>query len=201
VARTTLGFERAGAGGGRARGTITVGPGTKGGNLDRRVGELIAEAHERSERPNHRNEVLISSRQQIALARELGLVDDPIVRDQLMRYHTENQIYTWNGRRSADNAKSGRPGPEMSILKLHVALLAHRSRDLSLSLLGAEGMLAGGDARDNGRYHLAAISSPVASLGGGTNEIQRNIIGERTLDLPREPSNDADTPFRELRRS
>ncbi len=118
-----------------------------------------------------------------------------------MSYHSDNQVYTWNGRRSRDNAKTGRAGPDGSLLKLQLALLAHRSRDLSLSILGAEGMLAGDDARDRGRYHMAALSSPVASLGGGTNEIQRNIIGERSLDLPREPADDTDVPFRELRRT
>jgi alkylation response protein AidB-like acyl-CoA dehydrogenase len=59
----------------------------------------------------------------------------------------------------------------------------------------------GDDALDNGRVQMAGLSSPAASLGGGTNEIQRNIIGERTLGLPREPAVDADVPFRELRRS
>jgi alkylation response protein AidB-like acyl-CoA dehydrogenase len=86
-------------------------------------------------------------------------------------------------------------------MKLQLALLAHQSRDLSMAILGAEGMLAGDDARDNARYFMAAMSSFAASMGGGTNEIQRNIIGERTLGLPREPGVDTDIPFRELARS
>jgi alkylation response protein AidB-like acyl-CoA dehydrogenase len=79
--------------------------------------------------------------------------------------------------------------------------MAHESRDLSLSLLGAEGMLTHDSSREHGRYQRAALSSFVPSLGGGTNEIQRNIIGERTLGLPREPGTDNDVPFRDLRRS
>ena len=86
-------------------------------------------------------------------------------------------------------------------MKLHLAMLAHESRDLSLAMLGAEAMVIGADARDGGRVQNAALSSFAPSLGGGTNEIQRNIIGERTLGLPREPSIDSELPFTERRRS
>jgi alkylation response protein AidB-like acyl-CoA dehydrogenase len=201
VARTTLAHERANAGGGRPRGLVTVGAGGKPGNLDRPVGELVRLAAQRAESQAQRNEVLVSARTHIALARRLGITADPVVRDRLARYYVENQVYTWTGQRSRDNAKRGRPGPEASTAKLQLARLAHRSRDLSLSMLGAHGMLAGDDAPDRGRYHMAALSSLAASLGGGTNEIQRNIIGERTLGLPREPAADHDVPFRKLRRS
>ena len=62
-------------------------------------------------------------------------------------------------------------------------------------------MLTGADARENGRIQRAGLSSFAPSLGGGTNEIQRNIIGERSLGLPRDPFDDNETPFKELRRS
>jgi len=201
VARTTLNYERSNAGSGRPRGIVNVGAGTKAGYLDRTVGELIEEARRRAEDRSRRHEVLLSARTIIDLARDMGVADDPRVRDRLARYYAANQVYTWTGRRSRDNAKSGRPGPESSTMKLQLALLAHESRDLSLSLLGAEGMLMGDSARQNGRVQMAGLSSFAASLGGGTNEIQRNIIGERTLDLPREPAVDHDLPFRALRRS
>ncbi len=201
VARTTLAHERSNAGGGRARGVVSVGAGGKAGNLDRTVGELTELAAHGTDSHAQRNEVLLSARTHIALARELGITADPVVRDRLVQYYVENQVYSWTGLRSRDNAKSGRPGPEGSTMKLQLALLAHRSRDLSLSMLGAHGMLAGDDAHAGGRYHMAALSSFAASMGGGTNEIQRNIIGERTLGLPREPADDRDIPFRELRRS
>jgi hypothetical protein len=68
-------------------------------------------------------------------------------------------------------------------------------------MLGAEGMLIGEDAHEQGKVQRACLSSLAPSIGGGTNEIQRNIIGERVLGLPREPSTDKETPFRELRRS
>jgi alkylation response protein AidB-like acyl-CoA dehydrogenase len=107
-------------------------------------------------------------------------------------------VHRLTTQRRRDNVRGGRSGAEGSIVKLSTAMLAHVSRDVSLSILGAEGMLFGDSARDNGRVQRAGVSSHAPSLGGGTNEIQRNIIGERVLGLPREPTVDADKPHRDL---
>jgi len=201
VARTTLAFERAGAGAGRVSGLVNIGPGAKTGNLDRTVGEIVKASKGHGAGRAHRNEVLLSARTIIDIARRLGADADPVIRDRLARYYSNSQVYTWTGRRGRDNARSGRPGPESSTMKLQIAALAHEARDLSLAVLGPEGTLTGPDTTAGGRVQLAALSSFAASLGGGTNEIQRNIIGERTLGLPREPAVDTDVPFRQLRRS
>jgi len=201
VAKTTLAFERAGAGGSRSSGSINIGAGSKSGNLHLPVGTLLEKAKAEANDPTMRSEVLLSSRTLMKMARQLGRLTDPVLRDQLMRYHINSQVYSWTGQRGRDNAKSGRPGPEVSTLKLKIALLANESRDLSMQMLGAEATLMGDDTFEGGRIQRAALSSPVPSLGGGTNEIQRNIIGEQALGLPREPSNDNIIPFRELRRS
>ncbi len=201
VARTTLAHERAAAASGRSRGLVDVMAGGMGGNLDRPVGELIERAARAARDPKRRFEVLLNSRTMIDVARKSGAAADPVVRQRLMRYYIHSEVYRLTGQRGRDNAKSGRVGPEGSIMKLHLAMLAHESRDLSLAMLGAEAMVIGADARDGGRVQNAALSSFAPSLGGGTNEIQRNIIGERTLGLPREPSIDSELPFTERRRS
>ena len=86
-------------------------------------------------------------------------------------------------------------------MKLQIANLAAEARDLSLAIMGVNGTLLGVDTPGGGRVQMAALSSFATGLGGGTNEIQRNIIGERNLGLPREPAVDNDLPFRSLRRS
>jgi alkylation response protein AidB-like acyl-CoA dehydrogenase len=201
VARTTLASERSMAADGKGRGLVTVEAGGVAGNLSRTVGELIDASKHVVEDPTKRSEVLLNSRKIIALAREFDVICDPVMRDRVMRYYTHSEVYRLNGQRARDYAKSGRKGPDGSMMKLDLAMMAHESRDLSLSIIGAEGMLNGASAREHGRVQRAGLSAFAPSFGGGTNEIQRNIIGERNLGLPREPGNDNDIPFKELRRS
>ena len=201
VARTTLTYERGSVGQRYAKGLVEMKAGGVVGNLDRPVGELLERAAGAARDPNKRFDVMIGAKSMIHLARDLGLSTDPVTRDRVADYYVRSEVHRLTGQRSRDNAKGGRAGTEGSILKLGLAMLAHRSRDLSMSLLGAEGMVIGADARDTGKIQRAALSSFAPSLGGGTNEIQRNIIGERSLGLPREPSSDTEVPFRELRRS
>ena len=197
VAKTTLAHERASAASGRTR-IATIAAGPLPGNLDRSVGELLDEAANRRRR-EPRRDTLLSARSMIQIARAAGRTGDPIMRQRLADYHARLEVYRLTNLRSRANAKAGRVGPEGSVGKLALAGLAHQSRDLSLGLLGADGMLAD-DGPERGRYHQAALNSFIPSIGGGTNEIQRNIIGERTLGLPREPGATDEIPFKDLPR-
>ena len=104
-------------------------------------------------------------------------------------------------------AKAGKtPGPAGSLGKLAGARIAAHHRDLSLSIVGPESVAwNGSDTSDGdpwgrgGRWAKDALTTFSSGIAGGTNEIQRNIIGERVLGLPREPSVDKDLPFNELR--
>ena len=201
VARTTLAYERANSATGRGRGAVVVEAGNLAGNLDRTVGEVIEQWRSAGGAPR-RQAPLFGSRKVIELARQHGVSDRPVLRDRVVRYHVHSEVYRLNGQRVRDLAKAKVRSPlDGSALKLDLAQLAHESRDLTYELLGADALLAEGSAPDAGRVVQTGLTAFVPSLGGGTNEIQRNIIGERTLGLPREPAVDADLPFRELRRS
>ncbi len=133
-------------------------------------------------------------------AKANGAIDDPTVRQELMAVYTGELLMRFMGMRIRAAQKAGRaPGPEGSLAKLAGALLARRSSDLGIRIAGAEGQAwAEGDER-GARWALAVLSAPAYAIAGGTNEIQRGIIGERVLGLPKEPSVDRDLPFKELK--
>jgi alkylation response protein AidB-like acyl-CoA dehydrogenase len=199
MALATLAHERTAFFGGGAGGFGAVPPGPKAGMLDRRVGEVI--------------ELLAASRREegaalslggaaerlIELARARGLAADPVVRQQLAGLYAAQETARFTTLRARAAAEAGRPpGAESSIGKLIATRNARVVRDLGPSLLGAHGTLSGMDAPDGGVVAATTLYTPCLSIMGGTDEIQKNIVGERVLGLPREPQVDRDTPFRDL---
>jgi len=94
--------------------------------------------------------------------------------------------------RARELARAGTPGPEGSGQKLRGSANLKRTAGTGLGVLGAEAML------DDGEWTTMFLTSPSMSIRGGTDEIQRNIVGERVLDLPPEPRVDADRPWNEI---
>jgi alkylation response protein AidB-like acyl-CoA dehydrogenase len=138
----------------------------------------------------------------IALAQKLGRSDDPVLRQALVDCWSRQQIQRYLGFRAQTAMSQGRtPGPETSIMKLFAAEYLRRLGNTALELLGPDGMLAGEglhpEAPGGGEWQARFLHAPAIRIAGGSNEIQRNIIGERVLGLPGEPRVDRDQPFRE----
>ena len=136
-------------------------------------------------------------------ARRRGRGRDPVVRDALADLYIRERIQKFIGMRIRQAAESGRaPGPEGSIAKLNAAILSRRSSDVAIELAGASGQAwdaADEDGADE--WASAVIGAPAMAIAGGTNEVQRNIIGERVLGLPKEPDPFKGQPWEEVPRS
>src|SRR5690606_41187318 len=127
-----------------------------------------------------------------------GVSQEPVVRQELARYFTQTRVNAWTNQRITE-ARGRLTGSDGSISKLTTSRICQQSRDLSFSIVGAAGMLFGDDAPFGGDLHRIGLASPGNRLGGGTDEIQLNVLAERGLGLPREPGSDKDVPYRELR--
>jgi alkylation response protein AidB-like acyl-CoA dehydrogenase len=135
----------------------------------------------------------------LAAARAVGATGDPVVRQELAELYTRQRLLTFIAERVQAALRSGQvPGPEGSVAKLANSDLARRGPEVAARLLGAASVAWSPDQADGERWSRAVMSRFVLSVGGGTSEIQRNIMGERVLGLPPEPSVDRGVPFSEL---
>ena len=153
---------------------VAIGTGATGGINRERSGRLIEEATKR------------------------GLVDQPVLRQKLMRLYAMETVHSLVSMRTRDELTAGKtPGPGGSIGKLAGTLILNYARDVSMEIVGADGIAWSDDS--DAAWQRAAVSSLQAGIAGGTNEIQKNIIGDRVLGLPRDISVDKGVPFRELK--
>ena len=135
-------------------------------------------------------------------AREQGRLDDPLVRQAIAAETSLVRANQWTAQRAQAARALGRPpGAEGSLGKLAASDVA-RGAALAHALIGgASAMLDYEDGAMDGVVAEVLVSVPAVSIAGGTDQIQRNIIGEQVLGLPREPSVDRDMPFREVPRN
>ncbi|MEQ8840965.1 MAG: acyl-CoA dehydrogenase family protein [Acidimicrobiales bacterium] len=136
----------------------------------------------------------------IALARTFGVADDPVVRQELARLHTVAETIKFLGYRVRTAASRGEmPGPESSVLKLANSRRIEMMGDLSMAIMGAKATLYGDDAEMGGFWqNYSFLGQWMSRIGGGTDQVQRNIMGENVLGLPQEPRPDKGVPFRDI---
>jgi alkylation response protein AidB-like acyl-CoA dehydrogenase len=126
----------------------------------------------------------------------------PSQRNRLTELHINESIADFTRRRMSAAAKTGKDtGAIASTMKLHWTNGLKVSRDLGIELLGADGMLQGKDQPEEGTVQHFFLSMPSASIAGGSDEVQHNIIGERALGLPKDVSLDPNTPFTDIPRN
>jgi alkylation response protein AidB-like acyl-CoA dehydrogenase len=141
----------------------------------------------------------VGFRDLLRLARDRGHGGDPLLRQRLADAFVRFEILKYLGRRAQAAQRDGRSaGAEASVLKLAMSRHVSLNGDLALALEGAPAMLLHGDAPYGGFWQQHFMNQWGIRIGGGTEQVQRNVIGERVLGLPPEPRPDKRVPFREL---
>jgi len=228
AANTTLMNERAGlgSGGGNAAGGDSAPPGTVLGALTRRAGDYVEGGSNKGSRRSRAGDgdgesgsgaggVFSIMRGGpgllIRLAQKNGASKDAGVRQDLVRLYTLTELGRFNALRlKAVKEQDGDIPGLANVSKLAMSQIVRLTRDLGLQIIGPSGMLHAYDADDKASLAQAtgdpfaggitemALFAQAPSIYGGTDQIQKNIIGERVLGLPKEPNNDRVTPFSQL---
>jgi alkylation response protein AidB-like acyl-CoA dehydrogenase len=141
----------------------------------------------------------VTPEQVFELARRTGAASDPVIRQDLASFYMRTQLLRYMNYRVQTALSHGRqPGPEAATTKLFVSQHMSATGDLFMEIEGAAGMLSGESAIDGGLWQTLFLNQWMSKLGGGTDNIQRNSLGEMVLGLPREPRTDKDVPFSSL---
>src|ERR1700737_155199 len=123
-------------------------------------------------------------------------------REDIPKVLAMSKAAEWTARRARTAQEQGRPqGPEGSLGKLASSIIARAAARVHTSLLGPDALLTGDDSPMNGLLAEILGSVPASSIAGGTDEIQRNIISERVLKMPRERTGDTEKPFKDVPRN
>jgi alkylation response protein AidB-like acyl-CoA dehydrogenase len=214
VANTTLMNERAGlgSGGGHAAASAAT-PGTVVNDLVKRAGDFVAAPGAAPKRRGGGGGGMFGASYKllVELAKGNGKINDPTVRQDLMRLHTLNELGRFNSLRAKAAKAIGQDVPGLpNISKLSMSEIVRQQRDIGLSIIGPYGTLHGykpddqkalGEATGNpftGMVTGMALFAQAPPIYGGTDQVQRNIIGERVLGLPKEANNDKTAAFKDL---
>lgn len=133
----------------------------------------------------------------VGIANQTGRNTDPVLRQHIARIHALRRIGAWTAERSGGDSDMS----TAAVLKLAMSTVLHGSARIHTQLIGQESMLVAGGSQEGDNANQEAMWSFINSIGGGSDQIQRNLIAERVLGLPHDPSVDHNIPFREARKA
>jgi acyl-CoA dehydrogenase len=132
------------------------------------------------------------------LVRHFGMENDALVRQQLADVYINFQVAKFNNQRAMDKVKAGQlPGPEMSIAKLSLTNNMWKTANFVAEVLGPR-IIANTGEWGTYAWSQLLLGIPGMKVAGGTDEVMKNIVGERVLGLPKDPGIDSKTAFRDL---
>ena len=134
----------------------------------------------------------------IGMARAAGRLSDSHLRQEIAVVEGYAAVNRWNTRRAKNTSDKVEAATLLSLGKIAMSRILHETARVQTEIAGEETMLAGPDHPVGDAITFRALNAYFTSIGGGTDQIQRNIVGERILGLPKEPEPYRDTAFRDL---
>ena len=134
-----------------------------------------------------------------AMVEHFGLTNDPIVREKMADLFIRTKVAGYNNQRAMDKIRAGQtPGPEMSIAKMALVENQKRMNDFLCLVLGSK---LQADTGEWGTYSWSQflLGAPGMRIAGGSDEVMRNIVGERVLGLPKDTGIDSKSAFRDIK--
>lgn len=134
----------------------------------------------------------------VELARDAGCLPDSHIRQEIARIQALTTVNRWNNQRAKTSTDRVESATLLALGKIAMSRILHETARVQTEIVGVESMLSGPENPVGDAVTFRALNAYFTSIGGGTDQIQRNIIGERVLGLPKEPDPYRDAAFRDL---
>ena len=134
----------------------------------------------------------------IGMARAAGKLSDSFIRQQIAVAEGYAAVNRWNTQRAKATGDRAEAATLLALGKIAMSRILHQTARVQTEIVGPEAMLTGPDNPAGDAVTFRTLNAYFTSIGGGTDQIQRNIVGEKVLGLPKEPEPYKDTPFRDL---